>query len=150
MAEEEGKLEFGALMALARQFLLRVPSEGLPLQWDGAHSTVSLAGGVCQITLRSRKNSRVPVTMVRECCCFSASPRLCSLHWLMRLKKNGKDGRIFSFSKDAFARYVKRAAAAVGVVNAERTGTHAFRRGMATDLLASGQDGGGAVMLAGG
>ena len=137
MAEDEGKLEFGAMMALARQFLLRVPSEGIPLQWNGAHSSVSLTGGVCQITLRSRKNSRIPVTMVRDCCCYSASPRLCSLHWLMRLKKDGMDGRVFNVSKDAFARYIKRAAAAVGVESAERTGTHAFRRGMAQDLLES-------------
>jgi hypothetical protein len=137
IAEEEGELQFAALMALARQFLLRVPSEGLPLQWEGTHSSVSLAGGVCQITLRSRKNSRVPVTMTRTCCCSSASPRLCGLHWLLRLGKNGDEGKIFTISKDSFSKFIKRAAADVGVPNADRTGTHAFRRGMAQDLLES-------------
>ena len=75
-----GELEVAALMAVARQFLLRVPSEGIPLEWGGSHSHVSLEPSRAVLTLMSRKNSRIPVTLTRECCCTSSGERVCALY----------------------------------------------------------------------
>ena len=52
MASDESAV--AALMAVARQFLLRVPSEGIPLQWDGSHSNVALEPTRASITLYKR------------------------------------------------------------------------------------------------
>ena len=55
----------------------------------------------------------------------------------MRMESDDNSGKVFNVSKDAFAKFIKRAAAAIGVPEAARVGTHAFRRGMAQDLLES-------------
>ena len=45
--------------------------------------------------------------------------------------------KIFHVTKAQLMSTIKRLAMRVGVTNAERTGTHSFRRGMAQDLLDS-------------
>ena len=139
-----------ALMAVARQFLLRVPSEGIPLQWDGSHSNVALEPTRASITLYKRKNSRVPVTLTRECCCTAAGERLCAVHWLHALRRSSAGcGQVFSVSKHYFAKKIKELARQIGMEEHARLGTHAFRRGMAQDII----DNGGSLavlMMAGG
>ena len=95
LALEDDELEIAALMAISRQFLLRVPSEALPMQWQGSHSRVTLAPTQATLTLSRRKNSAVPVTLKRECCCSSMGAKLCGVHWLHRLHQAGPgvDGR---------------------------------------------------------
>ena len=149
-AVEHGELEVAALMAVARQFLLRVPSEGIPLEWEGLHSCVVFESHRAVVTLSRRKNTRVPVTLTRDCCCTSTGQRLCAVHWLHALRRasEGK-GRVFTLTKHYFATRIKELAAQVGVPDSARFGTHLFRRGMAQDLL----DQGGSVaalMVAGG
>ena len=42
IAMRSGELEVAALLAIARMFLLRVPSEGIPLSWSSSHSKVEV------------------------------------------------------------------------------------------------------------
>ena len=72
-AELNGDSYVAALCAIARLYLLRVPSEGIPLEWEGDHSRVVINGDSATITLMRRKNSRVPVALTRYCCCSSAN-----------------------------------------------------------------------------
>ena len=143
-------IQVAALMAIARQFLLRVPSEGLPLQWSGVHSQITLTATVAKIQLSKRKNSRGPVTLTRECCCTTSGRRLCAVHWLHILKKDATDdGKVFDMTKNEFGSKIKLYALRAGVPEASRVGTHAFRRGVAQDII----DQGGslaALMTAGG
>ena len=72
------ELGMAVLMAVARLFFLRVPSEGLPLQWDGTHSSIKLEGSMATLTLIRRKTPehRPP------CVVSAAAPRqgvLCAL-----------------------------------------------------------------------
>ena len=53
-AMREGESDVAALMALVRQFLLRVPSEGIPQEWRGLHSSVLLEETAVTLTLTSR------------------------------------------------------------------------------------------------
>ena len=149
-AVQSDDLQVAALMAVARLFLLRVPSEGLPLQWSGEHSQITLTETVAKIQLAKRKNSRGPVLLTRKCCCATSGRRLCAVHWLHIMKKDATDdGKVFQVTKNEFGRKIKLYAQRAGVPEASRVGTHAFRRGMAQDII----DQGGslaALMTAGG
>ena len=54
--------ELGGLLAVARLFLLRVPSEAVPMQWCGSHSTVQVDEAQLTIVLARRKNRPSPTT----------------------------------------------------------------------------------------
>ena len=128
-----------ALMAVARLFLLRVPSEGVPLQWDGDHSSISLEPSKATITLVRRKNSKAPVTLSRDCCCRSSGRKLCAVCWLHYLRRLGNgQGRVFDFTRAHFASCTKRFSTQLGFPEASYVGTHSFRRGMAQDILDHG------------
>ena len=55
IAMQSGELEVAALLAVARLFLLRVPSEGIPLTWSSSHSTVEVTESQAVVTLMRRK-----------------------------------------------------------------------------------------------
>ena len=138
-AEGSYEMQVAALAAISRLFLLRVPSEAIPLQWDGEHSRIQLAGTSASITLMRRKNLSTPSVLERRCCCESSGERLCAVHWLHRLHKlRRSDGRVFAISASVFLTKVREFAAECGVANAHRIGTHAFRRGMAQDIISAG------------
>ena len=129
-------LPVAALMAVARHFMLRVPSEGVGLQWSGDHSKVTLEENRCTIFLAKRKNCPNGSTLSRNCVCDTTGSSLCSVHWLHRMKAlRGDSVDVFGVTKHKFARRVKEIAADVGIPEASRFGTHAFRRGMAQDIL---------------
>ena len=67
-AIDQGDLQTATIMALSRLFMLRVPSECLPLTWQGAHSSVKDLGESLSIGLARRKNSSSRVTMTRRAC----------------------------------------------------------------------------------
>ena len=138
MAAEHDDIHTAALIALSRMFLLRVPSEGIPLQWDGEHSKVEVTGTRALITLTRRKNREYPSVLERSCCCQSSSPDVCGVHWLHKRKELGGKGRLFHCSVKAFVSQVQRYAQIAGIVNAEHISTHAFRRGMAQDIVNNG------------
>ena len=76
VAAKHDDIHTAALIALSRVFLLRVPSEGIPLQWDGEHSKVEVTGTRALITLTRRKNREYHSVLERSCCCQSSSPDL--------------------------------------------------------------------------
>ena len=60
IAKDRGDMEQAAILAIGRLFLFRVPSECLPLQVSGDHSTIQLEDAVAVVTLSSRKHTRGP------------------------------------------------------------------------------------------
>ena len=61
-----GDEQVAALAAISRLFLMRVPSEVIPLQWDGEHSKIQLVGNSALITLMRRKNLSTPSVLERR------------------------------------------------------------------------------------
>jgi hypothetical protein len=137
-AEEIGDIEMACLIAVSRLYLLRVPSEGIPLSWNGQHSSVQVDGGLATITLTRRKPNRRPSVLVRHCCCQTAGRRLCAVHWLLRLQGVGRTGRLFHLSANQFLVRLRSLAVEVGIPLADQLGTHALRRGMARDIVDAG------------
>jgi hypothetical protein len=136
VAMRSGELEVAALLAVARMFLLRVPSEGIPLTWNSSHSTVDVSEARAVITLMRRKNSRVPVTLTRTCVCASSGRRLCAVHWLWDLRRSAThEGRIFDITASGFNKFIKETAMQLQVPHASRASSHSLRRGMAQDIL---------------
>ena len=124
------------MLAIARHFVLRIPSEAIPMEWDGTHSNVQLSGRSCTLKLMKHKNRQYPTAMVRECCCEEMGKLLCSVHWLKYLHDRATHGgRVFALTTSGFAAKLKELAAAAGVQDAHRCGTHSLRRGMAQDIL---------------
>ena len=76
------------------------------------------------------------MVLTRECCCESIGETLCSVHWLRKLRLSSEgNGRIFSVSKHYLARRIKELARDAGFEMHARFGTHAFRRGMAKEII---------------
>ena len=136
-ADADGNHEVAAIMAVSRLFLLRVPSEALPLQWAGEHSSIDFDSQSVKITLMRRKNVRHPTTLTRSCCCKTSGKRLCAFHRLLAWKQSASEQstQVFSLSKQQFIATVRELAMEVGIEHANKVGTHAFRRGMAQDIL---------------
>ena len=136
---EDTEPEIAALMAISRLYMLRVPSEGLPLQWQGTHSTVVLQDQSATITLTKRKNHRAPTDLVRECCCPTSGRALCAVHWIQRLRESeGTSASLFGVKLHSFRTRIKALAQQVGVTDWAHVGTHSFRRGMAQDIVDAG------------
>ena len=132
-------MELAGLMAIARMFLLRVPSEALPLEWDGQRSSIQLTQTTAVITLAKRKNRSSPSTLTRSCCCSTSGVALCAVHWLRKLAAKKKEGsKVFGLQVHKVRRHVKNAAKEAGVTDWEHVGTHGLRRGMAQDILDAG------------
>ena len=128
-AIQDGEREVAAPMAIGRLFLLRIPSEGIPLEWSGAHSSVQFSDTSATITLARRKNSKCPVELTRECCCSSSGRKLCAFHWLKERHSDAcATGRVFSVSAAQFLNRVRRMSVGLGTAKYEGVGSHAFYR----------------------
>ena len=140
LAMQQDNLEMAAMMSVARLFLLRVPSECVPLQWRGLHSSVEVDGEKAIITLSSRKNSRVPVVLTRTCVCRTSGPKLCAVHWLLRMRSRPQpsNGNIFTTSSSQFASKIKEYSVELNFPMGMRMSSHAFRRGMAQEIIDHG------------
>ena len=138
-AAQDEAVESACLMAVARLFLLRAPSEGIRLQWNGSHSKIELEGSKITLTLMARKNRATPTVMTRESCCRSSGKSPCAVHWLAsQFRRCGTRERVFQLSKHQFARDVKLYGEKAGITGWQTLGTHAFRRGMAQEILDEG------------
>lgn len=137
-AEARGDIETAALAAISRLFLLRVPSEAIPLEWDGEHSRIELEEDCARLILMRRKNSRFPSILERFCCCRTSGVELCGVHWLHRLRADRDSGKLFNVSARSFICNVRTYAVQAKIPNASKLGTHAFRRGMAQDIISNG------------
>ena len=136
----KGEFVMAALMAISRMFLLRVPSEGIPLEWHGEHSWIDISSHAASITLARRKNSRTPVTLTRKCCCESSGKHLCAVHWLRRLRElqPHHSGRLFDFTIASFTANLRSCVDDLSLLSLRGVSSHAFRRGMAQDILSLG------------
>ena len=138
LAKAAGDLETACLAAVSRQFLLRVPSEGVPLQWDGSHSCVELTSHKATMTLMRRKNSSIPSIIERECCCRTSGKNLCAVHRLHRLQEASQSNQLFCFNARTFVSRIRNYACQANVEHAAELGSHAFRRGMAQYIVSHG------------
>ena len=82
-ADADGDREVGDICAVTSSLLLRAPSEALPLEVEGAHSEVKILetkdGEVLQVTLSTRKNTKLPSVFKRACTCDRGGKELCAL-----------------------------------------------------------------------
>ena len=53
-AVKDGHTDMACLMAVGRLFMLRIPSEGIPLEWNGGHSTIQVDYEKATLTLTKR------------------------------------------------------------------------------------------------
>lgn len=151
VALDHGWEDLARVFVLARGFLFRVVNELLPLQADGPststdqhrclwHSAVSIQHRKVTVQLRSRKNQPEGSTLVRICSCSNGLDLLCCACALAKQIEIAK-GRspslssIWPFSPAEATRLFR---ICCDRANIPWPGWHAFRRGMATDMLDKG------------
>ena len=138
-------LQFGYLFALAYIFLLRLPSEALPIvagrdrDISGAKAVLSTVGDELVLTLRSRKNKLGGSRLVRGCWCKN-HPSICPVHVFGKLVVETAEGQpLFPGITAARALAVlKCCLLALKIKDADRFRTQDLRRGHAKDLQVSG------------
>ncbi|KAF4679868.1 hypothetical protein FOZ63_006079 [Perkinsus olseni] len=119
---------------IAYWFLLRVPSELLPCR-SGQLSVGRQNETI--LWLPRRKNSRIPVTMVRYCVCVRLDPELCPHVHARRLLENAAESPsqlLIGTSSARLRGILREMLRLIGVSDAEAYGLHSFRRGHASDL----------------
>ena len=77
-------MQFAALFLVSYIFLLRVPSEALPMRAGPVecHSFLVLDGDKLALILQRRKNKQGGSRLVRECWCSTSPVRRLLLLWL--------------------------------------------------------------------
>jgi hypothetical protein len=131
-------VELATIMAISRLFMLRVPSECLPLAWASSHSSVRVEENKLSITLTKRKNNAHATTLIRPCVCATQGDVLCPLHLLRRLHPQARNGRLFTMTASRFLAQIRWHAEMVKFSQARLVGTHSFRRGLAQDIVDKG------------
>lgn len=150
VALDHGWDDLARLFVLARGFLFRVVNELLPLQSDGRsdpslqhqwHSMVSIQCRKVTVQLRTRKNQPEGSTLVRTCSCSDGLDLLCCACALAKQvevaanKPKTCGASVWPFSPAEATRMFKACCDTAGI---PWPGWHAFRRGMATDMLDKG------------
>ena len=138
------------LYCLAYAFMLRVPSELLPLSVDcngmterdeasKVHASIQTGAGTVRIHLASRKNAQWGATLTRHCWC-ARSKLTCPVHTVLELCGEMADGwAIFrGLTASAATKTLRRHLQSVGFTKVEEVTLHAFRRGHAQDMADSG------------
>ena len=140
-AVEAGDQEVATIYATSRLFMLRVPSECLPLQLAGEHSEVHIGTNDISLTLFRRKNCSGPTVIHRRCVCATEGRTLCAVCalklWIDRFRGQ-HPAKLFRVSAKSFVKYMRRDAARCGLTGAALLGSHAWRRGMAQDIVNAG------------
>lgn len=140
---------FGILFLVSYVFMLRVPSEALPMVRGGdgyldhgqQMSTIFMEGDELCLKLKSRKNKPWGSLLRRGCWCNTTPSPLCPVHVVWRkFFANLEIGAApFAAITAAHARSrLKLYLQALGVVDAVKYRCHDLRRGHADDLFASG------------
>ena len=144
-------MAFAMLWLVSYAFLLRVPSEALPMKKmrpledgaDGEQSIVWREGEEVCLRLRSRKNRRQGSGVMRRACTCAGGKATCMVHtfwdsW-MQFWPDGEAPWSPCTAQLAITRLrADLAKLAPVVTEPEKYGTHDFRRGHAEDLRASG------------
>ena len=150
LAYLEADEEAARLYILAYAFLLRVPSEGLPvIIGDSAEIDAPLLGGVhsrlCgtddRVTLRlgKRKNLVKGSCITSYCWCAQSAPT-CPVHALkpLFLKERKGEAPFSHMTPHYVIKELRRRLRILAFPFANEYGTHDFRRGHARDLLERG------------
>jgi len=143
------ELSFGMLWLFAYSFLLRLPSEALPLRKCSpdspmAQSEQSIAwfdGSAVCIRLRRRKNREQGSGVLRRFCTCKGEPLTCMVHafWARFLEKLPDGACPWAQVTAGQARNrLHRILRVLKVPDAENYGTHDFRRGHADDMRRCG------------
>ena len=144
-------IPFARLCVVARSFLFRVQNELFPLQLDGRqglppqsmdwHSVVAVSNKKVEVTLRTRKNSPSGAVLRRACLCKESPDVLCGSCALgaqvrhhVRTGRGGRD-RLFELDPGRCLALLREVCSRLRLPSPS---WHAFRRGMASDMLASG------------
>ena len=133
-----GFAEVGASWVVARQFCLRY---GEVLQMGSVEAPVSITATVgtrveVSVTYMHRKCYSEPVTVSRRCICSLQGKALCGVCIVQSRLQNACAGLVFprvTYSESLAL--LKLAAQACGRAHPASWGTHAFRRGWATECL---------------
>ena len=128
-------LEHCRLFLLSYAFLLRLPSEGLPITWEEGSNALSLERGYLILVLARRKNKPEGSRLVRGCWCGECSAT-CPVHaltpWLTSLPKGDK---VFPNATAVSAlTTLREMLEELHIKDAWSYRTHDLRRGHATDL----------------
>ena len=148
LARREADETEAMLYLAAFVFLLRVPSEGLPMcragsglsaQGVSAQSVISISEGEVTLQLACRKNKPNGSRITRKCWC-NLWPLTCPVHVLWPFFENLPEGSqpFAHLNMTAVLSNLRRRLARAGVDNAASFRTHDFRRGHARDLLNGG------------
>jgi len=142
----KGRDRFVLLFAITYIFLLRLPSESLPMVIGPVESSNEQSVLVCEedqieLHLARRKNKPFGSTLVRSCWC-GISKSTCPVHIFGRaLRKFPKGTRLFSNinAKNALSE-LRDLLASLAIEDARLYRTHDLRRGHVLDLQASGKN----------
>ena len=162
-AEAEGHPTDPILYPVAYHYMLRVPSELLPMRiatrpsagsprdW---HSFVEYGNKSVTLHLGTRKNHQdAPSRLHRQCFCKDTIDKACGVCALMKLRDQARpdswDLRPFREHQALALARLRRRCEALGIAAASPIGFHAFRRGRASDLLAEGTSIGALLQLGG-
>ena len=137
---ESALIPFGMLCLFAYAFLLRVPSEALPVTAGGSgHSVLVRCGDMLILTLTRRNNKPEGSMMERGCWCKECK-ETCPLHVLGPFLAKFPPGcRVFGDVTPASTlNTLRRVMAKMNAPRAAEYRTHDLRRGHAKDLQTSG------------
>ena len=145
------RVDFARFFILSRVFLFRVHNELFPLQVKGKssigdseawHSQIQLTDSQVTIHLKSRKNCPDGSALIRKCCC-TGDPEIdiwCPVHCIKaqieEIPAEAPRSRpMWSFTWSEISKFLSDSAQKLFAI---APGWHAFRRGMAQDLLDAG------------
>jgi hypothetical protein len=149
LAHGEGNMAAIILYVLAYVFMMRVPSELIPLRNGGVGltgvaettflSTIQRNDSEVRIVLKRRKNAQKGDIVRRDCSCHLVK-QLCPVHVVVpMLMAYGSGCRIFEgFTPAAATRMLRKHLVALKVVGAMTYTLHSFRRGAAQDVMEAG------------
>ena len=145
-SQHEETMRCAMLFLFAYTFLLRLPSEALPVvvgsRVEGtvvAQAVVSVEGDELVLTLKRRKNKQRGSRITRKCWCAKCE-ETCPVHVLGRyFTELGCGARPFgNITASRALACLRLMLVRIGVADAEKYRTHDFRRGHAKDLQLSG------------
>ena len=144
----KGRVDLAHLVSIGYVYMLRVPSEGFPIQVDGLssdpanwHSTVDVSEfdsrKAVTLSLRRRKNTESRSNLKRFCICSDWIGQMvcgvCSLRAAVLRHTGSSASRLFPRIRYTDIRVIKEVAEECGMPTVT---WHGFRRGRTWDLLA--------------
>ena len=149
LATIEGDPQSVLLYLISYCFMLRVPSEALPLEvgarnsalmalGPGRHSCLALCGETMVLRLARRKNKPHGTVLTRKCWC-SSSTLTCPVHAVGQIISSMPSNlKVFEGLSAQAVRYTLRdRVRKLGLCDSQNYNTHDFRRGHARDLANS-------------